>query len=227
MVPKVLIGYPTADIGRNPEFYDYINLLDKPESSLLVSTHGQSPARNRNQIIDAALQFECTHVMFFDDDIAMAPDTVNRLLAHDVDMVTGLYLMRAFPHQPIIFDGNVGTLPKWRYLQPGDSGLIPITNAGLGCALIKTDVFRAMEKPYVRIGQIELDHWSDDIDFFNRARAAGFKLYCDLNVRCGHMGKAVFWPTMDKDGNWMTTYDTRGMSTVSIPQWLVGDNMEG
>jgi hypothetical protein len=214
---SILIGVPTADMARQAEFYDYFNALDKPLGTIITFAHGQSPARGRNLIIQQAIKHDCSHIMFFDDDVRIPSDALNRLLAHDKDIVTGLYLMRNSPHQPIIFDIAYDD-GKCRFvkLTPEHKGLIEIVACGLGCCLIKTDVFRQMEEPWIRLGECEPDNWCDDIGFFNRARKQGYKLYCDLDVRVGHMAAVTLLPTRDANGNWHVTYDTRGISAPSM-----------
>src|SRR5438876_11237695 len=97
---KILIAVPTLEFSRQAVFYDHLDMLDKPEGTLITRSHGQSPARGRNMIIKQAIKYNCTHIMFFDDDCAFAPNTLTRLMQHDLDMVTGLYFMRNNPHQP-------------------------------------------------------------------------------------------------------------------------------
>lgn len=226
---KLLIGYPTLEFSRQAMFYDHINALSKPEGTIVTTTHGQSPARGRNMIIQEALRNECTHVMFFDDDLAFAPNTMMNLLAHDVDMVTGLYLMRNHPHQPIIFDiAQHDGKCTHHYLDDNAKGLVEIVAAGLGACLIKTEVFVKMRDedthyksmvpyPWVRLGELEIDHWCDDIGFFRRATRAGFKLFCDLETPIGHMGTCTFWPNRI-NGVWHTAYDTAGREVINAPQ---------
>lgn len=210
---KIMIGVPTQEVARRADFYDYFNTLEKPEGTMITGAHGQSPARNRNMIISQALEQNCTHVFFLDDDVAFQSDLLMRLLAHNKDIVSGYYLMRNYPHMPILFDiaQNDG---KCRHYFPPDeqNGLIEAVAFGLGACLIKIDVFKAMieeskDKTWIRLGELEKDHWCDDIGFFNRARAYGFKLYCDLNARVGHMAHCTIWPSY-KDGRWMVEYDT-------------------
>lgn len=224
--PKVMIGVPTGDVARRPEFYDYLALLDKPNDWIVIEAkiHGQSPARNRNLIIDQALKHECTHIFFVDDDVLLPQNALTELMKHNVDMVTGLYVMRSYPHQPIIFkesrpeDGWV----IWEQLIPNRSGLIEVVSAGLGCALIKTEVFKVMKAndplPWVRLGEIkgEEDHWGDDIGFWKRARTYGYKLFCDLDVKCGHYCSMILRPIY-KDGVWYTEYDTNGTGNAMVP----------
>lgn len=212
---KVLIAVPTAEFARRADFYDYYNQLEKPAGTICTFAHGQSPAKNRNLMIEQALEHKCTHILFLDDDTAFNSDLLTRLLAHNKDVVTGLYLMRNFPHKPIIFDKIDGAKAGYYNLN-GDRGLIPITNCGLGCVLIKIEVFKKLENPWITLGEIEKDQWCDDISFFNRVRNAGFSLFCDLNCVVGHFASITIWPTRVND-KWHIAYDSKGTSQVSFP----------
>jgi len=222
---KVLIGIPTGEYGRRADFADYKDLLIKPDGTIISSSHGQSPARNRNIIIRQALEHDCTHILFLDDDMGFEPDLLMRLLAHDKDMVTGLYLMRNFPHYPIIFDeAYTDGRCRFSFLRPGRQGLEEIVNAGFGCVLIKTEVFKGMASRgqtfktvegndlWLTLGELEKDHWCDDISFFLRARRAGYKLYVDLEARCQHFITGSILPVRMEDGTWHTQLVTTASS---------------
>jgi GT2 family glycosyltransferase len=216
---KVLIGLSTMEHIRKADFMPYFLGLEKPPNSLITTVHGQSPAKSRNVIIDQAIENECTHIFFMDDDMAIPPDSLIKLLAHDKDVVSGLYLMRSYPHFPVAFDIAFDNgYNKYIYMKPEVSGLIEVTNCGLGCALIKTEVFKALEKPYVRLGEIEKDGWCDDVGFFNRVRAAGFKIYLDTDVKCGHMTSVTIWPTF-ANNQWWSEYKSAS-GNVLIPQHI-------
>ncbi len=214
---RILIGVPTQEYARRADFYDYFNVLEKPNGSVVTFSHGQSPAKGRNLIIEQALANNCTHVLFIDDDTAFPPNLLTKLLSHDKDIVTALYLMRNYPHKPLIFGGvnEMGACSVY-YPRDGAKGLVEIVNCGLGSVLIKTDVFKNMETPWIRLGELEKDGWCDDIGFFNRARAAGFKLYCDLDCLVGHMASVTIWPQY-LDDKWNVVYDTNGTGRVAFP----------
>ena len=216
---KVLIGCITGEYARRADFYDYINLMEKPANSMLLFCHDRSPAHGRNLIIEAAIQENCTHVLFIDDDMTPKKDALLRLLSHNVDAVTGLYLGRAYPHQPLIFDDiDDEGHAIYSYLEDEFTGLVKIANAGFGFVLIKTDVFKTLDKPWVRLGELDPAQWCDDIGFFNRYNKAGFELYCDLDVRVGHIGTMIIWPNYEKDSKWYTGYDTGGEQMLNTPQ---------
>lgn len=214
---KVMLGIPTAEMARRADFYDYVNLMNKPPNTVEMRSHGQSPARNRNLIIEQALHHECTHIFFLDDDVAFHPTILMNLLKHDLDIVSGLYLMRNYPHKPIMFDrANSNGTCRFKFLENGETGLVEVVATGLGCCLIKTDVFRNIEKPWIRLGELELDHWCDDIGFFLRVREAGYKIHVDLDNPVGHICSMIVWPDR-RDNKWLTVYDTSGEGVVSFP----------
>lgn len=218
--PLVLVGLSTGEYIRKANFLPSFLALDKPVGTLMTTVHGQSPAEARNNIIRQALQNNCTHVMFLDDDMEIPKDALMRLLEHDVDGVLGLYLMRNYPHFPVAFDRKFPNgFNKFLYMEPHVQGLIPITNGGLGCALIKTEVFKEMPHPndiWVTLGEIQKDGWCDDVSFFNRYHEAGFKLFLDTNVRCGHMTSVTIYPDFVGD-RWLTNYKHHN-GNVMVPQ---------
>jgi glycosyltransferase involved in cell wall biosynthesis len=216
---KVLIGVITGEYARRADFYDYYNLLIKPEDAAVILCHDRSPAKGRNLIVEAAKDNNCTHVLFIDDDMAYKPDALLKLLEHDEDIISGLYLSRAYPHQPIIFDladEDGSCFPM--YLMGDEPRLKRIEAAGFGFLLIKMNVFDKLEKPYVRLGELNSEEWCDDIGFFKRVREAGIKSYCDMDVMIGHMGTMIIWPNRDASGKWMTGYDTNGTGILNTPQ---------
>ena len=210
---KVFIGVPTAEYGRHAIFTDYVNQLIKPEETIGASFHTNSAAWNRNLIIQEALDNQCSHIFFLDDDMAFAPDTLMKLLAHDKEIVSALYLSRAYPHQPVLFDSGITR----HFLNNEDKGLKEAEAVGFGCLLVKCAVFHYMEKPWVRLGEHNPDQRNEDIGFCNRAKTKGFQIFCDFNTFAGHMGVATFWPNRIED-KWFTAIDTNGNEMVNVPQ---------
>ena len=230
MNAKVMICVPTMEYARRADFYDYMNMIEKDIPGVEVGqsmAHGQSPARNRNTMIEVALANGFTHVLFIDDDTVPRPDILKRLLAHDKDIACGLYLMRSHPHLPILFDKSyTNGSCRFSILRPGLTGLYKAANTGLGAALIKTDVFRKMsnDKPWIRLGQCESDHWCDDIDFFNRARDIyGYEIFVDLECPVGHMLSATIFPMRKPDGTWVTAATFDQKNVFELPQHIPTD----
>ena len=216
---KVLVGLATGEYARRADFYDYFNLLEKPAGSFALFAHDRSPAKSRNMLIDAAKDVNCSHILIIDDDVAPEGDHLMRLLAHDVDIVSGLYFMRSYPHAPVAFDiANEKGECMPMYMTPNLKGLHPVVAAGFGFLLIKMSVFDKLEKPYVRLAELDPEEWCDDIGFFKRVREAGIQSYVDLDVHVGHQGTMIVKPRRDKDGNWFTNYNTGSKYSFDVPQ---------
>ena len=223
---KVLIGLSTGEHIRKAEFLPFFMALERPANTLTASIHGQSPAKSRNILAETAIDNGCTHVLFLDDDMILPKDTLMRLLAHDKDVVTALYLLRTFPHYPAMFDKKYDSGKcRFAFLTPEKKGLIPIVNGGLGCVLISVNVFKALEKPWVRLAEIAKDEWCDDIGFFNRVSEAGFDIFCDLDTKVGHILSVHMWPELTEEG-WFTNYkyltgDVRIAQNIPTPKEVV------
>jgi len=220
---KVLIGLSTGDNIRRAEFLPSFIGLERPPNCFTSTVHGQSPAKARNILIQQAVDNECTHIFLMDDDMILPADTLKKLLKHDKDIVTGLYLLRGFPYRPALFDKAYDNGKcKHTSLTPDMKGLVPAVNCGLGCVLIKTRVFRELIKPWVRLGEVESDQWCDDIGFFNRCRKAGFRIWCDLDCPCGHMTNITIWPEKH-NGVWYTNYK-HALGDIRIPQSFISED---
>jgi hypothetical protein len=212
MKPKVLIATITAEMPRYYEYYDSLDRLILPPNSAKVSIHSSSPAKNRNIIISSALKTDFTHIFFTDDDHVYQPDTVMRLLARDVDIVSGLYCMK-FPPFPLIAlnnpnDANMSSFVNMQKYGPYD--MFEVARVPAGCLLLRIDALRAMQRYFNKligytvgskiwtywftIGQIIKDEWGDDLWFCDKAREAGLKVYLDCAVRAGHLTKCILTP---------------------------------
>lgn len=225
MNKKIFVAIPTGERGRNADFYDYYNQLEREQGTISSFAHGQSPAKNRNDMIDLAMKTDATHIFFLDDDMAPAPDILKKLSVHDVDVVSGLYLSRNYPHLPVFFDTAYHNgLCKYSFLTPGKLGLQKGVNCGFGCVLINLSIFKYLEKPYVRLGEIEKDEWCDDVGFFNRVREKGFEIYCDFDVVVGHSHTITIYPKRLESGEWVTEYRS-GVGAITFPQILPDDSI--
>jgi hypothetical protein len=76
-----------------------------------------------------------------------------------------------------------------------DEGLVGMRHLPLGVMLIRMSVFDRLTKPYFRIPFVEgEDNYGEDLDFCNRAREAGFQVWCDVSAsnEIGHLGLVTF-----------------------------------
>lgn len=197
---KILVGVPCAEAARFSLFYDGLMHVAGVTKDNVCVVRGSSIAKNRNVIAQQAIAGGFDAVWYVDDDQAILPDTLERLAAHDKDIVSGLYLSREVPFRPHVYrDGEDGCSEQLQL--PPQGGLFSPHAVGAGCLLVKTGVFSAMGQPWWRLGQISSETWGDDLDFCRRARDVGFEVWCDLDCQVGHLvSPVVVWPSLDGTG---------------------------
>ncbi len=138
------------------------------------------------------------YLLFLDADMTHPPDIAHRLVKHGVDIVTGRYVMRKPPFFTVAMR-KVGTgetdYQAVEKVESVVSGLMPIDAGGAGALLISRRCLAAIRS---RIG----DDWfryqdgpdglrsrSEDVWFYEQARAAGFQPWLDADLRCGHIAQ--------------------------------------
>jgi len=124
-------------------------------------------------------------LLFVDSDMVCPIDMLVRLIEADKDIVSGLAFKRFPPYEPCIFKkcDREGT----EFWLDYPKGLIEIQGVGMACTLIKRKVFEAVPQPWF----FPEPNIGEDLAFCIRAREAGYKIYCDTNLICGHVGNFV------------------------------------
>lgn len=151
----------------------------------------------RNQMCMNAIEWGATHIFMLDSDVIPPRDTINRLLQHNLPVVSGMYCRRSPPHGlPVMMKNG-----RWHTeFQPGS--LVEVDVVGAGCLLIRRDVLQAL--PPIKPGR----HWfswqvdqkgvlppeecmSEDYVFCHAVRKKlGVKIMVDTSIRCRHAGGA-------------------------------------
>jgi GT2 family glycosyltransferase len=133
-----------------------------------------------------------THILFLDSDTIPRPRTLEALLVHDKDIVSGVV--------PICQQGHI----KWNVSRFGENSFLSTDNqlprnlfkaeyVGFGAVLIKFYVLEKMGWPYWRSlykpGQRTL---GEDLYFCYEARKAGFDIWVDPKVKCDHATRVSY-----------------------------------
>lgn len=114
--PSGMIGLACGDLARYSDFTPSMMALQKPANCGFKMGKGLGPAQPFNGIARSFLANPKYQWLFLtNDDNICPPDTIYRLMEHDVDVVSGLYFGRIMPFEPILFD-------KWTW-EAGDQEL--------------------------------------------------------------------------------------------------------
>jgi hypothetical protein len=145
-------------------------------------------AQMRNDIVKEAQAQEASHLLFLDSDMYFPPETLNRLLAHDLPIVACNYVRRCDPPTPTAIRNG-----QLLHLYAPTTGLTEVEIAGTGVMLIRMDVFNELSKPYFLFEYLpDMDCIStDDVYFCKKARQAGIPIWIDndLSHEIAHIGQ--------------------------------------
>lgn len=151
----------------------------------------QPYAAARNNIVQSVIHDDAypddAAIFWCDSDVILPDYAVSQLASHGEDFVTGVYFQRHPPHWPLIANfregggkdkrGSFQWLVKWP-----ENVLAPIDGCGFGCLLTSLGMLRKLEAPW-----FEFLKFSEDFDFCLKAKRAGYQLYVDTAVLCGHL----------------------------------------
>jgi hypothetical protein len=195
---KVLIGIPVSrSSGDDAKLNSSLSIMrmlckmcnEKYDISVSVERYyGFSVAQTRNIMMDAAIKYDFDYLLTVDGDMIIPDDTLVKLLSYNVDVVGGLYRQRGKNIPEAYINHKRATLEQVK-----DIGIIDSTGVGMGCALIKTDVLKAVGYPYCvyHENQIWENTLSEDYDFCKKVISKGFKIYVDTSTRCKHLSEQI------------------------------------
>lgn len=191
---QIAIGIPFDELSYSQFTVNLLGLHLMPWDMPITTMSTYLPMA-RNQIHDIYIgnKDQGSHILMLDSDVLPPPDFIARLLKHNLPMVGGWYSKKEkYPikhldgtieiiQRPVVYDF---VAEKNGYVQrtgPGE-GLEKVAGAGAGAWLMRRDVAEALGKsPYG-------EDVGEDLLLCERAEKAGFDMYIDWSLKCGHVG---------------------------------------
>ena len=182
---------------RKPEntAYEFVSYVPLPEARTILAKR--------------FLQTGYEWALWMDDDVIPPADGLEKLLSHNLPLVTGLYPTRKKWGEQTLSawvkasDGRKSGYVAIGFDQPGR--LVKVDVAGMGFLLMHRSVLESVPMPWFRwtwLDERDVDdataQTSEDFFFFQRCASYGIPLYADMEVLCAHMG--VFKMTYVKRG---------------------------
>lgn len=191
---------------------DLVNLHKEIDFHVLVAERGYTIAENRNYCVIQAQRNNSDFLFFVDDDMTFESDTLGRLLASQKDIVGVNSYSRCLP-----LSSTVGLMDSdGKYMHPDKhsafemripSVLFEAYFVGTGIMLINMDVFKKLKAPYFAFtvdknGQVAN---GEDGTFCDKARKAGYTVWCDPSIAVGHLGEYSFEKPKNEDTLFLNT----------------------
>jgi hypothetical protein len=160
-----------------------------PEVEVQIIANSMPLQHARCEQVQRFLATRCTHLFLLDSDCVPQEQTLQKLLAYDLDIVSA-------PH-PAVKGKELGLMVLDRkedgsgYVQHHPLEGLQGPDVVVGCAglLIKRSVFDAVNDPWFACRYNEQGFLirTEDFDFCDRAHAAGFAVWADCNLAQNHL----------------------------------------
>jgi hypothetical protein len=146
----------------------------------------------RNEVVRTFLASDCTELLFLDADVSWTPEQLQQLIDRDVALVGGVY-----PHRRDKPDEMPVRLMSTEPLY----GLLEVEGLPTGFMKIKRAVFEMMASHcetyqdttiFFERTLINGTRWGGDLNFCNKWRSIGGKVYADYELVLGHTGKTTY-----------------------------------
>lgn len=192
---KVLIAVPTSGDIKAATVTSLINMMFVTKQAVMLDIKTSSLIhRNRNHFARRALKEGFDYVLMIDADMRFPHDTLDRLLAHDKDVVGAFCTTRQRPVKPVVgkFVWNDDPKEVMRVdtiLDLPERGLVQVDTIGMACTLLSRRALKkAGERPFNFVFNSEGKEFGEDQAFCMRAASEGVRVYVDMDLSIIHYG---------------------------------------
>ncbi len=183
--PRVFIGIGCQSEVKAKTLASVAGVLIKSAGKVTTFSmrQGGDIVSARTWLVREALKHKATHILFVDSDMEFPPDTLEKLLSHDKDIVGVEYYKRKLPLEPVFepLDGRSETLYKAGFVA---TGLLLINLS------VFTSDLRPLAEPWFNFGRNKAGEvvLGEDVWFCNTARDAGYEVWIDPTIKVNHIG---------------------------------------
>lgn len=144
----------------------------------------------RDRLAFKAIKEGYSHVLWLDADMIFTDSLLDDLMFCGKDFVTGVYHARRKPHLSCLFKE---IYPGVERIEEYPTAPFKVAGCGFGCVLLKTEILSKVKQnegtcffPTRELGE--------DLAFCKRAKEAGYEIWCEPSVKCGHIGHVHIYP---------------------------------
>ena len=192
---KILLGMPCVRQIPSKTVISLLRVVDR-DSVHPMLVEGSLIYDARDEIARYAVENDYDFVLYADSDMVFTADDVKRIVSHNADICSGLYVTRHGENNNVCYS-KVITRRNFPFREPklivdtATTGYSPVEAVGFGFCLVKCSVIKTMLKRYKSLFEPK---WGvgEDIAFCIRAKKCGYSIFTDRDVKLGHIGEVVY-----------------------------------
>lgn len=204
---KISICVPCRDSVHSGFAYDLARLMQlSTQLDISAQLHfncGTIITNLREALLREAVAAGSSHLLWLDSDMMFPPDTLERLLAHQLPVVAANYATRTSPHKTVAY-ADITDWTSYLIHAADDPALIEVQAVGMGCMLVDLSVVEDLPSPVFELlwQPDSQDHLGEDFVFCAKLRAQGNAIMIDtaLSRDLLHLGTKAFGHSVVKPG---------------------------
>lgn len=205
---KILIAVPLPEYVSNSFYSNLIEIIShtkkhlKNLDELSYSTKsGVRTDKNRNVLIDEALQGGFDYVLWLDADMVYPADILVKYFENPFNIIGCVYFKRKYPYHPVVYVDGTNPIKPYKMVDPTSliaDKVYEVDGLGFGGVCVKTEVYKKMGNdkymnyglnyhlPYEIEGQL-----THDLEWCKKAKQYGYKIYLHNGVYAGHITEKI------------------------------------
>jgi hypothetical protein len=199
---KLAICIPCRDTLHSAHAMSLVELV-KFNTMNSIDTHVFMDASTilltqRERLATLALESGAENILWLDSDMVFPSTTAVRLLSHNEDIVAANYIRRQLPAKGVAYE----TIGDWEHPLDFDiyDDLVPVEGVGMGCMLMKSDIFAELPKPWFDFqwSPQSNDFLGEDMVLCQKIAGTGRTIKIDtvLSQEMRHLGTWAFGPDL-------------------------------
>lgn len=212
---RVLIAVPTFENITPDTFKSIYGLERGGHECIFEFVRGYDCATARNRIAQIAIDKATDYALMVDNDVTLPSDALVNMLEDAKEVCLGYYAHR---NRDNLYNGRTSvcklvdengelffnypleseyTAKEIIELREKGTYKIRIHGGGMGCALIKTDVFKRLSYPWydwVNYADNNRGMLSEDLYFCEKCKNARIDIFTDTRAGCGHLLRHIQMP---------------------------------
>lgn len=191
--PKLAILMPTTATRTVPLWWAIqLRTIPIPMDHVFIMNTGYQIDQSRTTLIEDALANpDITHVLWWDDDIWPSWDGIQKLVAHGMPIISGVYRTRRGHVCAGVFTGQDHPHEWTPMAWPQPKPVSRVDIVGLGFCLMDIRVFRRLSRPFFRYA----DGVGEDVYLFRKIKdELDLPIWVDNTIQCGHETSSQLMP---------------------------------
>lgn len=147
--------------------------------------------RNREILVETAINNKCSHILFIDSDMSFEKDSAVKLIERKKDIVGVNCYQRKLP---LVSTVIISSEKKMSLTKENPEVFMTCDGLATGFLLINLEVFKKISKPwfFFELNKDGETITGEDYWFCEKAKKAGFDIWVDFSIPIKHIGDYLY-----------------------------------